>query len=185
MADVKHYNQKPIRNAEFLTPPNLIKAKVGNGGLSNQLLMKTQKLLEEHAQDFTPLAKIYLDRMAEGIEQAKSNTEEFSESEDQISLILFPCVQLKANGTMFQYPLVTRLADRFVQFMEVVERLDKETLEIAEAFYSTIKIVVSSQIKGTGGSQGEQLVEELNAACMRYFAKHKERIEEKKKKQEI
>ncbi len=178
--DVKHYNQKPRRNAEFLNPPNVIKAKVGYGGLSDQILERAQKLLEEHTEDFAPLAKIYLDKMMDGITTARSSGED-SVNEEKISLILFPCVQLKANGAMFHYALVTRLADRFVQFMEVVECLDSETLDIAEAFHSTIKIVVASQIKGDGGQQGEELVEELNSACMRYFEKHKKRLDEKAK----
>lgn len=176
--DVKHYNQKPRRNAEFITPPNVIKAKVGYGGLSNQVLERAQKLLEEHTEDFAPLARIYLDKMKDGIKAAR-NLSQDSFDEDQISLILFPCVQLKANGSMFHYALVTRLADRFVQFMEVVECLDNETLDIADAFHSTIKIVVASQIKGDGGAQGEDLVEELNSACMRYFEKHKKRLDQK------
>ncbi len=178
--DVKHYNQKPRRNAEFINPPNVIKAKVGFGGLSDQILERAQKLLEEHTEDFAPLAKIYLDKMMDGITTARSSGED-SVNEEKISHILFPCVQLKANGAMFHYALVTRLADRFVQFMEVVECLDSETLDIAEAFHSTIKIVVASQIKGDGGQQGEDLVEELNSACMRYFEKHKKRLDEKAK----
>lgn len=178
--DVKHYNQTPKRNAEFITPPNLIKAKVGYGGLSDQVLERAQKLLEEHTEDFAPLAQIYLDKMKDGIQDARSRGVSTND-EEQISLILFPCVQLKANGAMFHYALVTRLADRFVQFMEVVEQLDNETLDIADAFHSTIKIVVASQIKGDGGQRGEDLVEELNAACMRYFEKHKKRLKEKSK----
>ncbi|PCI56793.1 MAG: hypothetical protein COB36_00505 [Alphaproteobacteria bacterium] len=170
--DIKHYNQTPKRDATFITPPNIIKGKVGSGGLSEQVLKRAQKLLETHTSDFSPLADIYLSRMLEGIEKAE-NTNEEDVLEDLITAILLPCVQLKANGAMFHYQLVTRIADRFVQFMEVVECLDEETIEIAKAYHSTIKIVVAGKIKGDGGKQGDALVEELNRACMRYFEKHK------------
>ncbi|MGH1376883.1 MAG: hypothetical protein ACRBCK_11110 [Alphaproteobacteria bacterium] len=174
--DIKHYNQKPKRNAEFIMPPNIIKAKVGSGGLNESILQRTQQLLEEHAQDFAPLADIYLTQMKKGLDEAKQLTQT-SENEEAIAKVLLPCVQLKANGAMFQYPLVTRIADRFVQFMEVVERLDNETIHIAEAFHTTIKVVVTGKIKGDGGAQGEALVNELNNACMRYFEKHKDNID--------
>ncbi len=179
--DIKHYNQTPKRNAEFINPPNILKAKVGSGGLNAQIIDRAQKLLENHTIDFTPLAEIYLEQMENGINNAK-NIKESSECEDRISEILFPCVQLKSNGAMFHYPLITRIADRFVQFMEVVERLDKETIEIAQAFHTTMKIVVAGQIKNDGGEQGDALVEELNSACMRYFEKHKDNIDFNKNK---
>ncbi len=179
MTDIKHYNQEPKRNAEFITPPNTLKAKVGSGGLSDQILDRAQELLEKHTIDFTPLAELYLDRMKTGIDDAKSLMKN-NESEDLIAQILIPCVQLKANGAMFHYPLVTRVADRFVQFMEVVDHIDEETISIAEAFYTTIKIVVASKIKNNGGTQGEALVDELNNACKRYFDKHKDNIKFKK-----
>lgn len=175
--DIKHYNQTPKRDATFIMPPNIIKGKVGTGGLNEKVLKRAQKLLETHTADFAPLADIYLSRMMEGIEAAEKVDKNEYNLEDLISAILLPCVQLKANGAMFHYQLITRIADRFVQFMEVVERLDTETLEIARAYHSTIKIVVAGKIKGDGGKQGDALVEELNNACMRYFEKHKETID--------
>ncbi len=176
--DIKHYNQKPKRKAQFINPPNMLKAKVGSGGLSETIIQSAQRLLEEHAEEFAPLAEIYLEQMSQGLKEARELAAT-SENEEAIEKILLPCVQLKANGAMFRYPLVTRIADRFVQFMEVVERLDEETLDIAEAFSNTIKLVVKAKIKGDGGPQGEALVNELNNACMRYFEKHKEMIASK------
>lgn len=173
--DIKHYNQTPKRDAQFITPPNILKGKVGSGGLSERILKSAQKLLETHTTEFAPLADIYLSRMMEGIKKAKT-LEQGDHTEDLILEILLPCVQLKANGAMFHYQLITRIAERFVQFMEVVERLDHETLEIAEAFHATIKVVVAGRIKGDGGRQGDALVEELNSACMRYFEKYKDSV---------
>ena len=116
---------------------------------------------------------MYLDQLNKAINDAKDLDNTDFSNEDLISNILLPCVQLKANGTMFHFPLITRIADRFVQFMEVIEAIDKEVLAIAEAFHTIIKIVISNQIKEGGDSQGDALVNELNGACMRYFDKIK------------
>ncbi len=173
MDDVKHYNQHPKREASFIKPPNILKAKIGTGGLDERVLDRAQRLLEEHAVDFKPLADMYLQRMQNGIDTAHKKLQDNTETdEEDIAQILFPCVQLKSNGGMFHYPLVTRIADRFIQFAEVIETLDDETLEISKAFHSTIKIVVNSKIKGDGGAQGQDLVSELNNVCTRYFEKH-------------
>ncbi len=176
--DIEHYNQKPKRNAKFIKPPNLLKAKVGIGGLSDAIIDRAQKLLESHSEDFRPLGEIYLKQMKDGIDNAIALGRP-TDSEEVIAQILFPCVQLKANGGMFGYLLVTRIAERFIQFMEVVDKIDEETLDIAMAFYTTIKIVLNSQIKGSGGDQGEALVSELNNACMRYFEKYKDDLQPK------
>ena len=178
--DIQHYNQKPKRKAKFFSPPNILKAKAGSGGLSDTILDRAQDLLENHTTDFAPLAEVYINQMQEGIKEA-FGTGESTDSEKALSKILMPCVQLKANGTMFHYPLVTRIADRFVQFMEVVERLDDETLDIANAFLTALKIVVTGKIKTDGAGHGNALVEELNRACMRYFEKHKTNVGTNKK----
>lgn len=174
--DVKHYNQKPRRKAKFFSPPNVIKAKAGSGGLSDAILNRAQDLLENHTAVFEPLADIYIKQMNEGIEEALALGEP-TDSEVVIEKIIMPCVQLKANGTMFHYPLVTRIADRFVQFMEVVERLNEETLDIANAFLTALSVVVHGKIKTDGADHGEALVAELNNACMRYFEKHKNELD--------
>ncbi|MDH5723517.1 MAG: hypothetical protein OEY94_09380 [Alphaproteobacteria bacterium] len=174
-----HFNQKPKRDAQFITPPNTLKSKVGDGGLTEVILNRAQDLLENNTQDFRPLAEIYLEQMQNGLQSAQNaltaDTDE-NKNEKLIAQILYPCVQLKANGGMFHYQLVTDIANVFVKFMEVVERLDAETLEIAQAFYTSIKLIINGQIKGDGGPKGKALMDELNSACKRYFEKHKEKI---------
>lgn len=182
MSDIRHYNRKPVRDAEFIKPPNMLRAKVGKGGMNEQILERAQKLLENHTEDFRPLAEIYLDQLKDGIEYAREHSTSSQDQDEIIAGLIFPTVQLKANGTMFHYPLVTRIADRFVQFLEVIVRVEEETLKIADAFHQTIKIVVHGQIKGQGGEHGEALVDELNKACMRYFEKHKDTVDFDKNK---
>lgn len=174
-ADIQHYNQAPRRKAEFIKPPNLIRAKVGSGGLSDTILDRAQKLLETTGVDFAPLAEIYLTSMMNGIIRARARQPD-DDNEVLIAGVLYPCAQLKANGGMFHYPLVTRIADRFVQFLEVVDQIDDDALEIAEAFHTTIKAVINAKIKGDGGKHGHELVDALNDACMRYFEKNKDNL---------
>ena len=168
MSDIEHYNQKPVRRAEFIKPPNRLKEKVGSGGLSEDILNKAQALLENNAVDFLPLAEVYLSSFMNGIEAAKSY-HPHDDLEQCIAQMLYPGMQLKANGGMFQYPLVTRIADKLIQFLEVLESVDIEAIEIILAFHTTIRAVVLGKIKGDGGQHGEDLMGALNEACMRYF----------------
>lgn len=171
--DTQHYNRTPKRRAEFIKPPNTLKAKVGSGGLSEDILNKAQALLENNTVDFLPLAEMYLGSMMKGIENAKNTLHE-NDLEYTISLMLYPAMQLKANGGMFHYPLVTRIADKLIQFLEVLDDLDIEAVEIVLAFHTTIRAVVLGRITGDGGTHGADLLDALNDACMRYFEKNPE-----------
>lgn len=173
MAD--HFNQAPRRKAEFIKPLNLLKAKVGIGGLSEEILSKAQALLENNTVDFLPLAEMYLESLMKGIELAK-NPEPNLDDEYIISCMLYPGMQLKANGGMFHYPLVTTISDKLIQFLEVIENADIEAVEIVLAFHTTIRAVVLGKIKGDGGKHGADLVKALSEACERYFEKHPHNI---------
>ena len=149
---MQHYNQTPRRKAEFINPPNLLKDKVGSGGLSEDILDKAQALLENNTVDFQPLANMYLDGLMHGIEHTK-NSAPTDDQEYLISTMLYPAMQLKANGGMFHYSLVTTIADRLIQFLEVIETPDIEAIEIVLAFHTTIRAVIQGKIMGDGGDQ--------------------------------
>jgi hypothetical protein len=58
-SDLTHFHQKPRRRAEFMTPVNSLKSKVGYGGLSDEILQKAQTLLENMGADYEPMAELY------------------------------------------------------------------------------------------------------------------------------
>lgn len=169
--DSYHFNQPARRRAEFCTPPNTLKKKVGSGGLSEEILNKAQALLENNAIDFRPLADMYMDALAKGIEHARQSSGSV-EAELLIAAMLYPASQLKANGGMFHYPLVTRVSDRLVQYLEVISTVDAESLEIVQAFHTTIRAILLGQVQGDGGKYGDELMQALVDACYRYFEKH-------------
>lgn len=166
-----HFNQKQRRRAEFIKLPNLLKAKVGTGGLSEEILDKAEKLLEENTVEFMPLGEMYLAALMKGIELAKSSNGQH-DGEYIISSMLYPAMQLKANGGMFHYQLITKISDKLIQFLEVIEQPDIEAIEIVLAFYTSMRAIITGRIKGKGGKYGAELIGALNAACMRYFEKY-------------
>lgn len=167
----QHFNQAPRRKAEIIKPPNTLKAKVGSGGISDAILDKAQALLENNVVDFMPLAEMYLQSLMKAIEHGQENHEKL-ETETIIMGMIYPAVQLKANGGMFHYPLVTIMADRLIQYLEVIVEADLDALEIVLAFHTTIRAVVMGKVSGTGGRHGQELLSALNDACMRYFERY-------------
>jgi hypothetical protein len=171
MADKTHFSQTQRRRAEFFKMPNILKKKVGDGGLAEEILEKAEQLLANHSVDFAPLGEMYLVALSKGIELAKSARGD-DDNEYIISSMIYPAMQLKANGGMFHYELVTKIADKLIQFLEVIEYPDIDAVEIVLAFHTTIRAIVMGRIQGPGGRYGEELLQALNAACMRYFEKY-------------
>lgn len=169
-----HYDQAPRRRAEFISPPNLIKSKVGSGGLSDDILAKAQQILEENKTDFAPIAEMYLASLTAALEKARNLVDNGLDHETAISSMIYPAMQLKANGGMFHYPLVTLLADKKVQFLEVIATTDSDVVELMLAFMATIRAVLASQIRDVKHAKGQELLFALDAACRRYFSKHAE-----------
>lgn len=168
---MSHFNRTVLRKAEFIKPPNLLKAKVGSGGLAESILDKAEKLLEENTADFQPLGEMYLNGLMRGIEEAKTSYND-KDQESVIAGMLYPGMQLKANGGMFHYQLVTKIADTLIQYLEVIERVDEEVIDIVLAYHTTLKAVIQGRIKGSGGARGQELYDALIGACDRYFSKH-------------
>ncbi len=166
-----HFNQAPRRKAEIVRPPNTLKAKVGSGGISDAILDKAQALLENNVVDFQPLAEMYLHSLIKAIETAQHQPDK-SNGETLIMSMIYPAIQLKANGGMFHYPLITTMADRLIQFLEVIVEPDLDALEIVLAFHTTLRAVVMGRVTGTGGRHGQELLGALNDACMRYFERY-------------
>lgn len=168
---MQHFNRTPRRRAEFIKPPNVLKEKVGSGGLSEAILDKAQKLLEDNVHDFQPLGILYLESLGKSIDGAKE-WDNPADTENIITKMLYPAMQLKANGGMFRYQLVTEIADKLVQFLEVLEEPDIEAMEIIMAFHTSLRAVVHGKIMGDGGADGLELLSALEMACNRYFDRH-------------
>lgn len=166
-----HYSRQPKRKAEFIRPPNDLKQKVGNGGLDEAVLEKAQKLIETASVDFLPMGKRYLTALEEGLSLSHSRAHEL-DSETLISTMLYPAMQLKANGGMFGYQLVTSVASRLVQFLEVLDTPNEDALEVVNGFATVLRSIIMGQIEGNGGDHGPELYEALDEACERFLDKY-------------
>jgi len=163
------------QKAEFIRPPNLLKAKVGSGGLDDEILNRAQELLESNDVDFIPMAEIYMGAMAQGIEQARHATAD-QDKDKILSRIIYPAMQLKANGSMFRYPLVTAVAARLIDFCEKVYVLDKNVIEIIFACHTTIRAIILGNITGSGSERGQNLIDAIDEATRRYAKRYPDNI---------
>lgn len=118
--------------------------------------------------DFQPQGRLYLAALLRAIEQAR-HPADTQTAETLIAAMRDPAVCLKQWGAVSGYQLVTRAADILIEFLGAITTPDEEAIEIALAFHTTIRIVMSGRLSGDGGKHGEDLMQALEAACRRYF----------------
>ncbi len=143
-----------------------MKQKLGVGGLDEATIAKADKFIAEHAVDFGPLGAQLIQALDDGVSTAKEGR---LAEEPAIENILYHAAQLKAQGTMFHYPLVTRIAEILVSFLETVEATNDDVFDIVEAHKSAITYVLSNNLKDETSAHGRALKNTLQEACRRYY----------------
>ncbi len=157
--------------AKFYTPPNTLKIKVGSGGLAKNILAQAQQLLEENNVDFEPIALNYMEALRRGLDHAYNPKTEASNHE-LMSGLINPIMQLKANGGMFDYPLVSKISDKMITLIETAKQPDSDLQDIIQAYHTTITAILHSKLRGEGGVKGDNLYFAICDACDRYHKKH-------------
>lgn len=146
-----------------------LQIKAGTGTISEKSVEKAEKALEANKEDFKPMARQYLARLGEAVEQARQDS---SDMKERIHAMSAPVMDLKANASMFDYDCVTHLAGIMLNFLETIDQIDTQVIEIVDAHRKTLEAIVARGMTGTGGKEGEVLQKELKDAINRYYKKH-------------
>ncbi len=157
------------QKTRYINPPNALKQKVGGGGLPPKVLEVGQKTLDENKTDFTPYAQTYLKKIKRILQNHEAGKISATEA---IELLSDPVMQLKANGGMFGYPLISEIADIVLLLLDNIDEINEDSLQIVRVHENAIHIIVASQLRGRGGREGSALVAELTKACKRFYTKY-------------
>lgn len=158
--------------ARMIKANTILQAKVGLGPLDDKVLSRCQDVMDNNKVDFTPLAKEYLTGLWDALEHTREGRHTHK---DAVIAMTGPVMQLKAHASMFRYTLVGGLANIMLGFLESVEEIDADALDIIEAHHKTLRTIVHKQLQGDGGSSGDALKAELKEAIRRYNERRKSR----------
>lgn len=157
------------KRVEFVTPPNYLKGKVGAGGLPYKTIQKAQHLIDICDVDIIPEAKVLLIHIRKGLDLAWQDYKSgHGFTERARREITYPVMQLKSNGTMFHYPLITDIASKLLSFLENTPQINEDSLKMIEAHYKTLQLIVKMRIKEDREGITKQFIDELDSAHQRY-----------------
>lgn len=162
----------PAAKPRFITPPNTLKIKVGHGGIPPERLKLGQREIESTQVDFGPYAEDLIKAVENKIKDLKKNPD-LKTDKSFILQFADPIMGLKANGGMFKYPLISMVSDVCLRFIDQAGELNNDGLNIIYAHNKSVQLLLKAELKGYAGPEGNKIVQELEAACDRYFKKHK------------
>ena len=147
-------------------PPNVLKEKVGSGGFDETNVVKAQDQIKNNKVDFRPIAAALISDMDKAIADARSGAVQGGAA---VREIMAPAMELKAQGSLFHYPLVSEISNILVNFLETVTSADADVLEIITAHKTAINLVLSGRIpEADKAKTGRELCRALLDSCDRY-----------------
>lgn len=150
-------------------PPNILKSKIGSGGIPQHLIDRAEDLIKEGDTGFEEYVTEQLDKLGAAL-KALEDGQDFNEDE-QYNLVV-PIMTLKAHGSMFGYNLISNISLEVLHLIEHIEHFNADVHEIINVYQKTTHAIIDKGLKADGGAVGKSLVAELNAACERFFSKY-------------
>lgn len=162
--------EKNPDGSSIITPRNVLRDKMGYGGVNTMLMDRAQEMISQSAVEFEPYAQEFLKCM---ITQAGHARSQQVRNNETLQSLIRPVMELKANGGMYKYQMITSIADIMLGFLEHLDHLSDEAIDIVELHYKAMLAIILNKMVGDGGKEGQILLSELSSACSRYNRKHR------------
>lgn len=153
------------RKAKMVAPENTLKKKVGHGGFDQATLAKAQNMIENNTVDFRPIAKDYISELNNILKEARAGA---MRNEDVLPSLMFPLMQLKAQGGLFHYPFISRLSHVLIDCLETVPAADNDVLDLVEGYRDSINAAITIELKDEKHKIAVEFCDALSGACTRY-----------------
>jgi two-component system, chemotaxis family, chemotaxis protein CheY len=150
---------------EIIKANHLLQAKVGLGLIPQDKIEKSQSVIEKNRFDFKPTALTFLHQLRFELDEAQKSS---YSSRRSIEKLINPIMQIKANARIFKYSRLGDMASIMLNFLEGMNELDKDILDIIESNYKSLRHIVQEGLVGDAGSLGQTFENELEAVCKRY-----------------
>jgi hypothetical protein len=152
--------------AQLIHPPRKLKEKMGSGGLDAGIIAKAQQRMDTNTVDFRPIGTHLLRLVDEALQDTRLGK---LRGKAAIQKLLYPIMELKAQGAMFHYPLITDISGTLGNFLETIPEISTEVLDLVTAYKMACTAIFSKNLTGQGGATGKQLQSELADVYRRFY----------------
>ncbi len=153
---------------KLVKPENALKKKVGTGGFNETDLVRAQQGIDNNKIDFRPLGFDLLKELSVAIAEVEKGPYANKSDEEKFSVLMYPLMQLKSQGGLFQYPLVSTISHVTLDFLENIKSVDADVIAIVAAYQKSVQAILILEMKNDTHPVGKQLLEEMRSVFARY-----------------
>lgn len=152
---------------QLITPPNLLKAKVGKagaGGIDPELIKRAEGVIDTMGDDFSESVTNEITRLmqlAQDLEDDPSKAEKVHKKARRIGH------DLRGQGATYGYDLISDLASSLYRYTDQLYSFAELSPDVLRAHGDAMRAVIKNQVKGDGGAVGIDLVKTLDALVER------------------
>ncbi|GBF57074.1 hypothetical protein PbB2_00733 [Candidatus Phycosocius bacilliformis] len=153
---------------EFISPPNRLKAKLGNrlGGFDAAAIARAEAALASMSDQFAG----WLNDELTKLEAAYSVVKQAGSGEHELEEFYRRAHDLKGLGTTYGFPIVSQFAASLCKLIDSPEGRAKAPRQILDAHVGAIVAAVRQNIKDSEHPIGRALLTELQTQVNRYAA---------------
>ena len=157
-------NKRPI---EIFMPPNVLKAKMGNGKLDLSAVKRAEQAIDNLKSEFAGWVNHDVSRLVEaGQAYVKQSNEE------TLSNLYRASHDLKGQATTFDFPLISRVAASLCLLTDDTSYGLPLPLNLIEAHIDAIKVIVRDNLKDPSDQTATELATELETQVAGFLKKH-------------
>lgn len=156
-------------NVRIVKASYALKHKAGDGGFAPEAVKAATQRLENAVEMFPTIAAGDL----EAIEEALKAIRLGDLSKDILNKVYGACVELKSHGSMFQFPLVTKVAESLCAFLDAIEKTSTTIREIIALHLETLKLAIAQGPGAITEKDKAELLSGLEKACAKALEESK------------
>ena len=153
--------------------PNNLRAKVvtgggasdGAGGIDLDLLEEAENQIGQMEDDYSDWVRQSINMLVQAVNRCIENPDTTTLHYQTIHDI---ALELRGQGGVFGYPLVTTFGKSLYEYTAPGQRVDHRHVELVKAHVDGISAVTRQKIKGDGGEIGTELMKGLAEAKKKY-----------------
>ena len=157
-------NKRPI---EIFMPPNVLKAKMGNGKLDLSAVKRAEQAINNLKSEFTGWVIHDVNRLVQAgqayVEQSSPET---------LADLYRAAHDLKGQAATFDFPLIARVASSLCMLTDDTSYGLPLPLSLIDAHVEAIKVIVRDNLKDPSDQTATELAAELEQQVAGFLEKH-------------
>ncbi len=152
---------------QLITPPNLLKAKVGKGaagGIDPELIRNAESVIDTMGEEFAGSVELETARIMKLAMDLEAEPAKASKIHKKIRRISH---DLRGQGATYGYDIVSDVSESLYHYTDTLSSVTEMNPEVLRAHADAMRAVVKNEVKGDGGAVGVDLVKSLEALVSR------------------